>query len=352
MRIRRSDDEEQGESDSDESSVSSGVGFQHRHHPDLPDEAFDESDTAQAFQDQITIAFDSGKSISKVQQREIIEDDAVQYTSPQAELLAWHYRLGHLSFARIQKLVDRGDLPAYLRDVRRPRFASCMFGKATRQPWRTKAPVNKQTVPPASAPGAVVGVDQLTSSTPGLVRQMRGILTRKRYTVTTVFVDHFSGFSYIHLQLSTSAAHTIEAKRAFEQCAATHGVTIKHYHADNHIFDSKPFVDEVRLAGQSISYCAVNAHHQNGRAEKRIRDLQELARTMLLHAKQRWPSAVTTNLWPYAIRMANDISNITPILKLNEYVSPLEIFSQVNVKPKVKHTHTFGCPVYVLDDKP
>jgi Reverse transcriptase (RNA-dependent DNA polymerase) len=70
---------------------------------------------------------------------------------------------------------------------------------------------------------------------------------------------------------------------------------------------------------------------------------------MLLRARQRWPSAITTHLWPYAVRMANDISNITPSLRRDDHVSPLELFSQVEVRPVVKHTHTFGSPVYVLD---
>jgi hypothetical protein len=38
---------------------------------------------------------------------------------------------------------------------------------------------------------------------------------------------------------------------------------------------------------QTISFCGVNAHFQNGIAEKIIRDIQEQARTMLLHAKSR-----------------------------------------------------------------
>jgi hypothetical protein len=88
-------------------------------------------------------------------------------------------------------------------------------------------------------------------------------------------------------------------------------VTIRHYHADNGIFAAKEFISALEAdGGQTISYCGVNAHHQNGHAEKKIRDLQDLARTMILHAQQRWPSAITANLWPYAIRMANDVSNI------------------------------------------
>ncbi len=91
----------------------------------------------------------------------------------------------------------------------------------------------------------------------------------------------------------------------------------------------------------------MNAHHQNGKAEKKIRDLQELARTMMIHAKQRWPSAITANLWPYAIRMANDTSNLAP--GISDAISPMEKFAQVAVAPKVKHSHTLGSPVYVLD---
>jgi hypothetical protein len=87
----------------------------------------------------------------------------------------------------------------------------------------------------------------------------------------------------------------------------------------------------------------------NGRAEKKIRDLQEIARTMLLHAKQRRPSAVTVNLWPYAMRMANKVSNFAP--GILDGISPIEKFSQVEVAPRAKHSHTFGSPIYVLDNR-
>jgi Reverse transcriptase (RNA-dependent DNA polymerase) len=127
-----------------------------------------------------------------------------------------------------------------------------------------------------------------------------------------------------------------------------YGVEVKHYHADNGIFAEKEFVHAVERDGQTISYCGVNAHHQNGKAEKKIRDLQDLARTMLLHAQQRWPSAITANLWPYAVRMANDVSNVAPRSQRGG-VSPIELFSQVDVAPRVKHLHTFGSPAYVLD---
>ena len=81
-----------------------------------------------------------------------------------------------------------------------------------------------------------------------------------------------------------TSQETVEAKIAFESYAREHGVNIQHYHADNGRFADKEFVSHVTRSGQSISYCGVNAHWQNGRAEKRIRDLQDRVRVQLLHA--------------------------------------------------------------------
>ena len=276
------------------------------------------------------------------------DEKEMQQLSPEAELMLVHYRQGHIPFAKLVNMAKRGDLPARLATCRIPKCSACMYCKATRRAWRTKAPVNQMQIPAATSPGAVVGIDQLISSTPGIIGQMKGFLTRKRYTVTTVFVDHCSTYSYTHFQQSTSVLETLEAKKAFERHAKSRGVTIRHYHADNGVFAERGFVDAVHEAGQTISFCAVNAHHQNGRAEKKIRDLQEQARTMILHARQRWPDAITANLWPYAIRMANTITNRAPTLK-DGTVSPEELFTRQDARPRVRHSHTFGSPVCVLD---
>jgi len=90
-------------------------------------------------------------------------------------------------------------------------------------------------------------------------------------------------------------------------------------------------------------------HNQNGHAEKAIRDLQDAARTMLLHAQRHWPSAITTHLWPYAINMAADVHNHLPAA--GEENTPMERFSSSKIHPSLKHFHHFGCPVYVLNSK-
>jgi hypothetical protein len=76
--------------------------------------------------------------------------------------------------------------------------------------------------------------------------------------------------------------------------------------------------------------------------------LQDGARTSLLHAIQKWPSATTINLWPYALRYANDVNNHVPTK--GKDLSPIEMFSATNQKSPVKQFYHFGCPVYMLDN--
>jgi hypothetical protein len=137
---------------------------------------------------------------------------------------------------------------------------------------------------PVNGPGDCVSVDQLISSTPGLIAQLKGWITKQRYTAVTIFVDHYSRLSFVYLQQGTTGAESVEAKRAFEVFAQSHGVKIKHYHADNGRFAEAKWMDHCEKNHQSVTFCGVSAHFQNSIAEKRIRDLQDSARTMLVHA--------------------------------------------------------------------
>ena len=153
----------------------------------------------------------------------------------------------------------------------------------------------------AKQPGDCVSVDQLVSPTPGLVVQMTGKLTTKRYKYATVFVDQATRLGYVYLQTTADADETIKAKRSFEEYASQRGVQIKAYHADNGIFRANKWVNACRESKQPLTFAGVNAHHQNGIAKRRIRSLQEMTRAMLIHANKQWPDAITPNLWPYAM---------------------------------------------------
>ena len=92
----------------------------------------------------------------------------------------------------------------------------------------------------------MVSVDQLISTVPGFVPTHRGKPTLKRYVGATVFVDHFADFTYVHLMTELNAESTVEAKQAFERLSRSYNVKIKHYHADNGLFDTKAFKTSVK----------------------------------------------------------------------------------------------------------
>jgi hypothetical protein len=121
--------------------------------------------------------------------------------------------------------------------------------------------------------GQCVSVDQMMSMQVGFIAQLKGTLTKKRYTAATIFVDHYLRLKYVHLITRLTSEETIEAKRAFGHFAKQHSVRILHYHCDNGQFADITFQNSCSAKGQRLTFCRVNAHFQNGIAEKAIRDL-------------------------------------------------------------------------------
>jgi hypothetical protein len=90
-------------------------------------------------------------------------------------------------------------LPPRLLNDKKLCCSGCAFGHITRRPWRNKTQANV-IGKIAERPGDCISVHQLDSSTPSFIAQLKGIPTTKRYNAATVFVDNYSGLSYIHLQ--------------------------------------------------------------------------------------------------------------------------------------------------------
>jgi hypothetical protein len=136
-----------------------------------------------------------------------------------------------------------------------PLCSDCIASKMCRKQWRQKQEKERELKPKTKLlPGDVVSVDQLVSSTPELVACLHGgYPTKERYIGSTVFVDQASDFSYIYHHTSLNSAQTVLAKQAFEADAKRHAVTIKHYHADNGLFRTKPFEQDIEKKGQSLT---------------------------------------------------------------------------------------------------
>ena len=127
-------------------------------------------------------------------------------------------------------------------------------------------------------------------------------------------------------------------------------MAIKKYHADNGVFVSEAFRNDITSCGQQLTLSGVGGQHQNGRAERSIRTVFSLARALLIHSALYWPDAHDLELWPFAVDYAVWILNNLPD---DDGLSPLEKFSRQKF-PNYNHlrrSHVWGAPMYVLDPK-
>jgi hypothetical protein len=232
--------------------------------------------------------------------------------------------------------------------VKRPKCAGCLFGAMTKIPWCGKETKASHKVFITSKLGECVSVNQMKSTEIGFYVQMIGKLTKKHYRCATVFVDHYSRLCFVDLQINDSSVKTVTAKRAFETFAAKHGIKIQHYHCNNGQFSNNAFKQACHDVRQQLTFCGINAHFQNGIAKSSICNLLESLRKQLLHACACWPQAVHFALWPYALRNAALLHNSLPVLE--DGTSRLELFSSICVGCNMKHVHTFGCPVFALQN--
>jgi hypothetical protein len=223
--------------------------------------------------------------------------------------------MGHLNMAKIQQLakdVIFGTSFKAISTCDPPLCKACLHGK------QQKHHIISTALQPLDSyhlqPGDCVSGDQLESTQPGFIPTFKGSPTTSFYHAGTLLVDHASRLLHFTPHFSTGAKETISAKHQFELFTLGYNHQIKKYHADNGIFATKLFRDSCTRNLQQLSFCGVDAHHQNGIAERYIRTITEQARTMLIHAMINWPEIIQESFWPYAIQLAVDIHNSTPMV--------------------------------------
>jgi hypothetical protein len=291
-------------------------------------------------------------------------------TASQKELLVWHWKLGHAGFQWVQHLastprepLDGIDYP--ILHTKHPRVSSCpaplctacQLAKQNRRGAGTSIEIPKSDKlhllrrDEDLLPGRKVSIDQYISSVPGRLPNTKGKeLKKDRYNGGTLFVDHSSAYVHLQHQVSLRVGETLRAKHSFEKFAASHGVKISGFRADNVPFAASEFVADLESKGQAIDYSGTGAHHQNGVAERAIQTITRWSRAMLLHSIIHWPEQADLSLWPFAMEYAVYLWNVMP--SVGSRISPLELFSSTKFPPDYAHlqrAHVWGCPVYVLD---
>jgi hypothetical protein len=272
-------------------------------------------------------------------------------TPVQQELMDWHHRLYHLSFAKIFRLAEQGHLPKRLMDCKDalPLCVACQFGTAHCRPWQTKGKASGSIhCPDHILPGNGVSTDQIVSAQPGLIPQMSGFLTSRHIWGCTTFCNHVSDFIYVHLMQDFTAKETILAVKAFKKVMAQANCFVKHYHTNIGAFAHKGFLNEFDCKDQKITFCAIGSHHQNGIIQNKNKMLTLSACTLLLHGICMWPQMINTMFWPFAFKAAAERHNCLSINK--DGLTPTVILHDVLVDAiPVKTYHTHFCPVYFLD---
>ena len=120
-------------------------------------------------------------------------------TPDQEEWLRYHYNLKHLHISYMRKLVENNVIPKKLAKVKPPICVACLNGKQHRRPWKGRGK-NDKSLQRAhhNFPGAQTSTDQMISPYGGLIPQLRGKLMKAKYFAATVFVDHYSDYTYVH----------------------------------------------------------------------------------------------------------------------------------------------------------
>ena len=199
-------------------------------------------------------------------------------------------------------------------------------------------------------PGQEISVDHFISSVKGRLFTgfNRGSIQDK-YVGGCIFVDHASANIHVEFQSSLSSHETLGAKQAYENVCKDIGIVPQIYMSDNGTaFTSKEFVEHLSNFHQISKLAGVGAHHHNAQAERAIRTIMSIARTMMMHAGIHWPDVADPSLWPMAVKHSSFLYNHVPSHLSG--LSPNDLFTKTRwPQKKFLDLHVWGCPVYVLD---
>ena len=110
-------------------------------------------------------------------------------------------------------------------------------------------------------------------------------------------------------QVAINATETVKGNNAFKREDQIQGVMIKGYHTDNGVFNA------TYNNQQNIKFSGAGSSYQNGAAERSIKAVVTMARTMLMRAALRCTEEkLSTDIWPmdmdYAVWTYNWIPDI------------------------------------------
>jgi len=152
-----------------------------------------------------------------------------------------------------------------------------------------------------------------------------------------LFLDDFTNFLWTFPIKHKSKVFNIFTK--FHTLITTQfNCRIKNLQCDNgREYDNSSFHEFFQKHGMTFRFSCPHTSPQNGKAERKIRTINNTIRTLLLHAN------IPPSQWHYALSMTTYLHNILPS-KSNKFVSPT--YSLYLRHPDYNSLKTFGCLCY------
>ncbi|MFS7970018.1 putative RNA-directed DNA polymerase [Helianthus anomalus] len=243
---------------------------------------------------------------------------------PQACFLAsttlpWHDRLGHPGTQVLDVLSRRFGFSCTHNKVSNL-CHSCQLANSKRLPFFESSSFT-------FAPFDIIHCDLWTSP----------ITSKTGYKYYMVLVDNFSNFIWVYPLKYKSETFPTFAK--FHKLIATQfNRNIKTFQCDlGGEFDNNAFKQFAHQHGLLFRFACPQTSSQNGRAERMIRRLNDIIRSLLIHAH------LPPIFWVEALHTATYLHNILPTKRLNYYTPTFALYLR---HPTYDHLRVFGCACY------
>jgi hypothetical protein len=233
----------------------------------------------------------------------------------------WHRRLGHpdSSLLRIlhkQNTISVGSFSGS------KLCQSCVFGKHIKLPFMDSLSFTLSAFD-------IIHSDLWTSP----------VLSTGGHRYYLVLLDDFTNYLWTYPLANKSSVFSIFQQ--FHQLIFTQfQKKIKCFQCDNGTeYNNRSFHEFFIRHGMQFRFSCPHTSSQNGKAERKIRSINNIVRTILTHA------SLPPSFWHHALQMATYLLNILPSKTKNFHTPTFLLYHK---HPSYTHLRTFGCLCYPL----